>query len=199
MLGILLLLIAILILLYSLFIYILYTMNTKFGKEGIVSLLRELDQTLSIQTQIIVCGGAAGILVHGLERDTLDINILAGEPPVAQLSKHIISLANKHGLPEKWINDGAKGYIDYLPDDFRDRLIRLKATFKHIKVYALSRVDLIIMKLAAFRPEDIEDIVFLKPETKDIPTITSAIDKISRFDAKTAHRIELYLKEKGLV
>jgi hypothetical protein len=171
----------------------------KLGKEQLIQLLKELDMRAVSTVHIIIGGGAAGILVHGLNRQTMDIDVLGGSPPVSAMRDKIARLAEKHSLPETWINDGAKGYARYLPDDFIRRLSHLDVRLSHLQIQILSKIDLFIMKLAAFRPEDIEDIQALAPEKNEIPIVAKAIEKIARFDQKAAMRMDLYLKEKGYV
>jgi len=171
----------------------------RLGREQLIRLLKELDARAGSAVHLIIGGGAAGILAHGLTRQTMDIDILCGTPPVSALHEKIVRLAEKHGLPETWINDGAKGYARYLPEDFTQRLTPLEINLKYLHVQILSKIDLFIMKLAAFRPEDIEDIRLLEPARDKLPIVMKAIEKISLFDQKAAMRMDMYLKEKGYV
>lgn len=83
--------------------------------KEIVTLLHELDGTLDLPLEITICGGAAGILCHGLTRATLDIDLVVSSPALSSLAQSCRRVAENNGLAESWINDSAKGFIDYLP------------------------------------------------------------------------------------
>ena len=169
-----------------------------FGEHEIIKLLKHLDKLIDDELEIILCGGAAGILKHTFSRSTLDIDLIASIPKISQFEKQIKMVADKYSLSEKWLNDAAKGYVDFLPKDFRKRLESFEADFKFLKVFMLSNVDLCIMKLAAFRPEDIQDLQSIKLLSTDKPIIRRTITRISKFDGKTALKMKLFLKEAGI-
>lgn len=104
-------------------------------------------------------------------------------------------IADEFGVDVNWLNEGAKGYADYLPNDFQKRLIRINPRAKLITAWAIGKVDLIVMKLASFRPEDLEDIDNLGIKKEDVKVIKQAIRKISSFDKRTALRMKLFLEE----
>ncbi len=170
-----------------------------FGKKDILKLLNEFDTCLKGPVEIIICGGAAGIIQHNFNRGTMDIDIIQAIPKLSQLENAKKHIAEKFELSEDWLNDGAKGFIDFLPDDFTSRLISVKGGFKNLKVRVLSKVDLVIMKLAAFRPEDLMDVEIMGIGKKDIPVIQEAITKIASFDKNKAYTIEMFLKEKNIL
>lgn len=160
----------------------------------IVSLEKYIDQPL----KMIICGGAAAILAHKMRRNTADVDLvfLSYHPPDFERAK--AEIADEFGVDVNWLNEGAKGYADYLPGDFRKRLIRINLKSKLITAWAIGKVDLIVMKLASFRPEDLEDIDSLGIKKEDVKIIKQAIRKISSFDKKTALRMKLFLEESSL-
>ena len=160
----------------------------------IASLEKYIDQPL----EMIICGGAAAILAHKMKRNTADVDLvfLSYHPPDIERIK--AEIADEFGVGAGWLNEGAKGYADYLPDDFRKRLIRINLRTKLITAWAIGRVDLIVMKLASFRPEDLEDIDSLGIRKEDVKIIRRAIQKVSSFDKKAALRMKLFLEERGL-
>ena len=170
-----------------------------FGKKDILRLLKEFDGCLEEPVEIIICGGAAAIVQKYLNRGTLDIDILKAIPKLSKIKAAKLKIAEKNELSEDWLNDGAKGFIDFLPDDFIYRLTIINGDFKNLTVKVLSKVDLVIMKLAAFRPEDLVDIDRMKIDEEDIKIIKNAILKIANINKKKAYTIEMYLKEKKLL
>jgi|SRR3989339_576145 len=170
----------------------------KFGEHEIIKLLKHLDKLIDDELEIILCGGVVGILRHTFSRNTLDIDLIASIPKISQFEKQIKMVAEKYSLSEKWLNDAAKGYVDFLPKDFRKRLEPFEADFKFLKVFMLSNVDLYVMKLAAFRPEDIQDLQSIELLVKDKAIIRRAVTRISKLDSKTALKMKLFLKETGI-
>ena len=168
------------------------------GKTEILKLLKEFDTLLNEPLEIIICGGAAGILSHGYSRATMDIDIVNSIPKLSTVESAIINIAEKYEISKKWLNDGVKGFVDYLPDDFRKRIIAIEGNFKFLKVFTLSKIDLLIMKLAAFRPEDLKDIELMEIGKNELSLIKTTLTKISSFDKKKAYLIEMFLKEKNL-
>lgn len=177
-----------------------------YGKGGMVMLehkkickmLTSLEKYIDQPLEMIICGGAAAILAHKMKRNTADVDLvfLSYRPP--DFEKIKAEIAEEFGVDINWLNEGAKGYADYLPNDFQKRLIRINLKSKLITAWAIGRVDLIIMKLASFRPEDLEDIDNLGIRKEDIKIIKPAIQKISSFDKKAALRMKLFLEERGL-
>lgn len=170
----------------------------KFGANEIIKLLKELDRLIDDPLEIILCGGAVGILKNAFPRSTLDIDIITSVPKISQFEKQIEKVANKFSISDKWLNDAAKGYIDFLPKDFRQRLELLEKGFKFLEVSMLSNVDLYIMKLAAFRAEDILDLQNIELSGEDKTIVCSTVTHISNFDTKTALKMRLFLKETGI-
>ncbi len=89
-----------------------------------------------------------------MSRATMDFDIAFAEPRLSALRPQIEEVAEDLGLPERWLNDGAKGFAQVLPPEFRERLVHV-GTFGRLVVHAISRRDFILMKLAALRAEDV--------------------------------------------
>ena len=51
------------------------------------------------------------------------------------------------------------------------------------------------MKMAAARPRDLDDLQALQPSADEIEFVQSQLDRIARFDTKSAMRIDLYLQQ----
>ncbi len=68
-------------------------------------------------------------------------------------------------------------------------------TFGNLTVEHVGRPDLILMKLAAGRPRDIEDLEALAPTASEIAFVRSQMGRIAAFDSPRALRIRLYLEQ----
>jgi hypothetical protein len=167
-------------------------------RNRILRVLKYFDSLLPEELEIILCGGAACLVRLGFERGTQDIDVITSIPKLSLYSKEIKKVAEKYGLANGWLNDSAKGYIDMAPLDFRDRLKSVEFGFKNLKVFALAAIDIYIMKLAAFRPQDIQDLTLIKLNDKDIAIIYSTVKRISEINQKRAIRMKYFLEEKGL-
>jgi hypothetical protein len=68
-----------------------------------------------------------------------------------------------------------------------------------LRVFALARADLLVMKLAAFRPEDIADVSAMGISSDEAVVVRQALEKIATFDAKKAYVIDMFLRERGML
>lgn len=110
---------------------------------------------------MVIIGGAAMILHFGANRATRDIDaiLIKGKGKVLEEAVHKISESDN--LPKYWLNVAAKGFIDALPLDFKNRLKPLSFDLKKANLFVLDRVDQIAMKIAALREQDLEDLEIL--------------------------------------
>ncbi|MBH47504.1 MAG: hypothetical protein CME71_04990 [Halobacteriovorax sp.] len=119
------------------------------------------SEELDIQLVVI---GAFAIHLHGFSnRMTMDIDTVT---PLTdnKLLQQINEIGEKYGLP-RWLNDQADNLI--MPDDFEKRLL-VNSDFSHIKLFYVSRLDLIKLKVAAYfyrgsnDSKDKDDLISLK-------------------------------------
>ena len=160
-----------------------------------VGALDALGAACPEDAEIIVVGGAAGILCRWIERATGDIDVAVSDPKLSTFEAAIASVANDLGLPERWLNDAAKGFARVLPPDYRDRLVHI-GRFGRLEVYAISRRDFIVMKLFAMRAEDIDDLQVLCPTDEELRFARGQLPRIAAFEPKRAHLIELYIEQR---
>jgi hypothetical protein len=167
-------------------------------REEILRSLELLGGRMAEPVEITIAGGAALVLAHGLDRQTADVDALVSTPPFDTcLREAIASVAAAQELSERWLNDAAKGFVDVVGPGFTDRRVLLKV-FGKLTVYALSRRDLILMKLYAMRPEDIEDLQALEPTDGEVDFVEGQLDRIDKFNPGKALAISLYLEQGGV-
>jgi len=157
--------------------------------------LAELGRRCAEEAEVVIVGGAAAVLCHGLTRTTGDIDVVDATPRLAALKSAIEAVADEFGLAPAWINDAAKAFLEVLPPDFRERLVEV-GTFGTLRVLAISRQDFIVMKLYGFRETDFEDLQTLvpPPTSEEIAFVEAQLTRIARLDSKKAHLMELYLQ-----
>jgi hypothetical protein len=122
--------------------------------QAFEALARELGTgTATMRDEMVVAGGAAMVVLYGARDATKDVDAFAvGSTDPAVLSRAARRVALALDLPENWLNDGAKGYLNgILPGKvLLDRPALL--------IRALAPQQLLAMKLSAWRDDvDIAD------------------------------------------
>ncbi len=125
-------------------------------RSEIQNALRRLGKLASEeQTHIdlIVVGGAATVLAYNARESTQDVGSFILMPKVLSVArKMVIQVASELGLPDDWLNDGAKGYLR----GYSDGGIVFES--EGITIRCPSTAQLLAMKLAAWRDDvDIAD------------------------------------------
>lgn len=156
--------------------------------------LAELGRRCPVETEVVVVGGAAAILCRWIERGTADVDVCASEPKLSGLTHAIEAVAADLGLPDRWINDGAKAFADVLASGFRDRSTDL-GQWGRLAVRVIARRDFILMKLFAMRAEDVMDLRELQPTRAELDFVRSELPRIAALDARRAHLMDLYLEQ----
>ncbi len=127
-----------------------------------LELFAALGASLSSPGEITLAGGSALALTGVLVRATEDGDVVASEPRLDQMAEAIEIVASTFGLPAKWLNDSVQQFANILPADYPLRRVSI-GTFGHLTVFALGRLDLILMKVIALRGQDQEDLKALRP------------------------------------
>lgn len=127
------------------------------NKREIRRYLKELNDELKkrqVKGEICIVGGAAMCLALNARDSTKDIDAVFA--PKMIIYKATKKIAERYGLPEKWLNNGVKGFVT--PDiKFKELL-----SFSHLRVLAAKPEYLLAMKCLSSRTEvDIDDIKFL--------------------------------------
>ena len=150
--------------------------------QKILDALKEIAHQLEWDglIEILLIGGAAGILTGQLspQRVTLDCDVIHYDPEQAQeaVLKAARRVAADRGLPENWLNSKAM-QMNILPDGWQSRRIFV-AEFVQLKIYAVSRLDLLAMKFFANRPQDREDILHIKPTHDELNYIRKYLNML---------------------
>ena len=173
-------------------------MDKLFNGSKIISLLMELDQCITQPCSIILCGGAAAIIGYGLRRHTGDIDIFEPTPKNREFYRSVEKLLKKKGLDPNAINDGAKGFTDYLHPDYRKRVIPLEAGFSNLDVSVISKADFITMKICAWRETDMQDVRSIGITRDDLAIINENLRYLARHSPDKAQKAQLVLSEIGV-
>ena len=123
---------------------------------------------------LLVVGGAAGMLTGLLDADrtTTDCDVMLYDPPGARelVDSIAAEVAADLGLSERWLNSGGMPWADAMPGGWKDRLETVLVRGPLI-VRAVSRLDLIALKLMAGRPQDIEDLETMAMNADEIAVL----------------------------
>lgn len=120
------------------------------------ALLTELDGRLKdrgVKASLYLVGGAAMTLEYGRDVLTPDIDAVISHQAVLEEAQ---LMAKVHGLPEKWLNSDARGWVPPRPEWARRRPTELGLT-----VHVAPAEHVLAMKLIALRRKDRPDIRLL--------------------------------------
>jgi hypothetical protein len=148
--------------------------TTGFDRNRIIELLTELGRRLSakgVAGRLYIVGGAAMALEFDTRRSTRDIDAVL-HPPTT-LADEAASMAAELGLPPGWLSDSASPFIP-LPD-----LDPVPLDVEGLQVAVSSPANLLAMKMAAGRPQDLTDLVVLFRHLK-IRSPEQAVDLAER-------------------
>lgn len=165
-------------------------------RKDFLAAFTALGARLRASTEIVIAGGAALMLLGIIDRETGDSDAIESRPKLSTFAADIAAVAEELDLPPGWLNDGVSAHRDVLPTDYQLRLTDI-GTFGALRVRALGRVDLILMKLAAGRPRDLEDLRALRPTAADLTFVEAQLDRLNRVFPADALRIQLYLEQKA--
>lgn len=137
--------------------------------------------------ELVVAGGTAGLLGDLLSpsRTTGDCDVMwRGDLPTwGQVAQAAAAVAAQLDLPTTWLNRDCVTYAWTLLLGWRQRCEPV-GVFGPLTVLRLSRIDLIATKVvgAPTRPQDVEDLIQIKPTTDELRVIAEHIDRLEAED-----------------
>ncbi len=141
-------------------------MERGIGADRLKAVIRKLDTAAKKvgikKLKVIICGGLAVIAYGKADRATLDIDaeVDADFNVIEKLKRNL-------KFPAELTTDISRWSMVDIPPGYRDRVIHLDIVkTKHIDVFLLAPIDLIISKLRVFRDTDFEDAIFLVKKFK---------------------------------
>jgi len=118
--------------------------------------LEALDARLDREVRLLVGGGAALALAHGLRVTTLDVDAVPFRcaATLEDLAPIVAQVGAELGIGPTWLNGYFSTFLHVLPADYGDRLVPIVAG-KRLTALALGAEDLVVMKLFAGRDKDL--------------------------------------------
>lgn len=153
-----------------------------------------LGARLGTPAEIVVAGGSALLLLGIIDRSTADADTVSSHPKLSTLARDVSAVADELGLAPSWLNDGVTAYRDLLPPDFPSRTV-VVGRFGQLSVRVLGRQDLIVMKMAAGRPRDLDDLRALAPTAAEVAFVDEQLSRINKVSPRDALHIQLYLEQ----
>ena len=154
--------------------------------------LRLLGERLAYhrEVELLLVGGAAGMLTGLLppSRTTADCDVMALVPQEAALAVHCAAgqVGQELDLPSTWLNSDVQLLRHALPTGWKTRRVWV-GTWGLLRVFAVSRVDLIAMKILAGRAQDLEDIRAMKVRTDDVEFVQEHLRALAAQGIPDAH------------
>lgn len=177
----------------------------KLSKQQIIAALTALNARLAagqVTGEVCIFGGAAMVLAFDARESTRDVHgVFVPKSVVAECSRQV---AEEHGLPESWLNDGVKGWVSAAGDLVADGMPQ----FSHLRVLRPTAEYLLAMKCLASRTagydgsSDKEDVRTLVRHLglKDVTDVLNLVCRYypeSKIGPKTRYFVEELLMETG--
>jgi len=168
-------------------------------EQELVEVLRALDGELTSASDVVLVGGAAMILHFGARRATRDVDVLPLQGDIGELRRAVKTIARQHALPEDWMSDAVKGFVDILLPGFSSRLVRLDLSLEHLRLYVPGRPEQVAMEVVALRERDLEDLELLLPTLTeaDKGIIAGIVEHVGTFRPDWAQKMRYFLLEQG--
>jgi len=148
--------------------------TTGFDRDKIIELLTELGRRLSakgVAGRLYVVGGEAMAVEFDTRRPTRDIAAVLR--PQTTVADEAASMATDLGLPLGWLSAAAQPFIPLPNED------PVSFDVEGLQIAVSSPANLLAMKMAAGRPQDITDLVVLFRHLK-IRSPERAVDMAER-------------------
>jgi hypothetical protein len=124
-------------------------------RDSVTRAFAALDALLPGPLTLILGGGGAMLLAHGLPVSTADVDAYpaSGGMTVEELDPLVKKAAREVGLPHDWLNPYYSTFAHVLPADYGKRLVDVFGG-GNLRVRSLGVEDLLVMKCFAGRAKD---------------------------------------------
>ena len=143
--------------------------------------------------EIFVVGGAAGVLLGLLppawttaDVDMIDCHLPTDREDVLAAAEDV---ARDLSLPGAWLSEDVGLFAWTLPRDWQSRVVET-GNYGRLRVFAVSRRDLIAMKFLAHRERDLEHLEQMKVTAADLEFVRRHLDSLAGL-ADEAGRVEM--------
>lgn len=120
----------------------------RFDRGELETFLRAVDRYLTSPTKIVIIGGTAASLAHGIDATTVDIDLFQSDSIELQRAANLACEETGLDVP---ICDSTVADIPY---NAEDRLVRHLGDLPHLEVWALEKHDLVLSKILRWADSD---------------------------------------------
>ena len=170
------------------------------NKEEILEALGFVNEELNrlnVKGEILIAGGASMCLAFSARSATKDIDAIY--EPKSIINDIAAKIAVSKGLPEAWLNDSVKGFMNQKAYEKKFQL----QSFSNLAIYSVTPEYLLAMKLMSSRMDsdtDKKDIIFLMKHLKidSLQKATQLLDDTFKSEyilPKTKYVIEECIEE----
>ena len=167
------------------------------NKEDIEKYLRMLGgelQKMQITGELLLVGGAVMLLEVGKREVTKEIDAYFDQKHAAAIREAATAIAQREGLSVNWLNDAVKGFFYTQPPNKR------WAEYPGLRVYIPTLDYLLVMKVIAGRPQDIEDARALIKKlhisnAQDVFALITSYTKQENVEARVQYIVEELFEE----
>jgi hypothetical protein len=144
-----------------------------------------LDAELDAPVRLILGGGTAMMLAHGLPVRTADVDAYPRNASLEPLLPAVRRVGRALGLSPDWLNPHFETFAHVLPADHGSRLVPVYAG-KHLEVSALGAEDLLVMKCFAGREKDVGHARALLRRHPDLSLVERRLQELAERGLKGA-------------
>jgi hypothetical protein len=163
--------------------------------KNMLDALTALDSKLSQKVRLIVGGGGAMLLAHGFSLSTADIDAVpTAGISLDELDRLVKEVAHERSLPTDWLNPYYSTFAHVLPPDYGSRLVPI-TELRWLKVEALGKEDLLIMKCFAARQKDVVHARALVKKGANLTLVKQQLDFLEKKNIPGTERAKIFLSE----
>jgi hypothetical protein len=144
---------------------------------GLKRAFAALDGLLERPVALVVGGGTAMMLAHGLPVRTTDVDAYPTVGHLDEIAPLVREVARAQGLAPDWINPHFETFAHVLPADYGTRLQEVFAGAR-LRVLALGAEDLLVMKCFAGREKDVGHARALLRRVRDLGLVERRISAL---------------------
>lgn len=164
--------------------------------ETLRAAFEALDRALDRPVSLVVGGGTAMLLAHGMSVRTTDVDAYPRDASFDRIQPAIRTVARRLGLAPDWVNPHFETFAHVLPPDYGRRL-RPVFEGERLTVEALGVEDLLVMKCFAGREKDVGHARALLRRGPDLGLVERRIQELVERRVKGAQEALDFLDDLG--
>jgi hypothetical protein len=145
--------------------------------DGLRRTFAALDGLLERPVTLVVGGGTAMMLAHGIPVTITDVVAYPASGRLDDIGPQVRAVAAGLGLAPDWLNPHFETFAHVLPSDYASRVKEVFAGAR-LRVVALGAEDLLVMKCFAGREKDVGHARALLRRVKDLSIVERRIEEL---------------------